>query len=261
MGILAMFGIAGSFGNRRRRRVEFRLRPIEILESRALLADGITVVPAPSLTAVVGIPMNNVVFATYTVTDPSGEPGTQFEGLINFGDGKADGPLIPVEKGSEFEFVDTHTYKLPGTYTVMILVAIPGTHEPNNNTVTTQVTVTSSAGTPTPTPTPTSPTSPPPPPVLRATGLNLKTREDKAFHGSVANFSEVHANAHNFSALIDWGDMTTPTSAQIRPRGDGRFAVIGSHRYVTPGIYHPTIVIRDALGQQIIVQGRVRVVK
>ncbi len=48
------------------------------------------------------------------------------------------GPLIPVEKGAGFEFVDTHTYKTPGTYTVTVMIAVPGSHAPNDNTVTTR---------------------------------------------------------------------------------------------------------------------------
>src|SRR4029077_14552794 len=104
-------------GERRRRRIDSLPRTIELLETRVLLADGITAAAGPPINAVAGMPITNAVFATYTVTDPSGEPGDQWRALINFGDGHSDGPLIPVGKGDGFEFVDTHTYNTPGTYT------------------------------------------------------------------------------------------------------------------------------------------------
>jgi hypothetical protein len=246
---------AGSAGHRRR--VEFRSRPIEVLEPRALLADGISAAPGLPIHAVVDVPVSNAVFATYTVTDPSSGPGDQWRGLINFGDGQVDGPLIPIEKGAGFEFIDTHTYKLPGTYTVTVMIAVPGSHMPNDNTVTTTVTVAASPGSPTPTPTPT-PTAPPP--ALGATGLTLKAKADRAFHGRVATIDEAGADAHDLAALVAWGDLSPPVPARIRPLGRGRFAVIGSHRYLAPGTYTVDVAIRDASGRQVTAASRMRVV-
>ena len=83
--------IARSWGDRRRRRLGFRSRAIEVLEPRALLADGITVAAGPPLKAVAGLPISNAVFATFTVTDPFAVPGPNWRALINFGDGHSDG--------------------------------------------------------------------------------------------------------------------------------------------------------------------------
>ncbi len=254
-----MSWIPGRCANRLRSRRDALPGMIEVLEARALLADGITPSPGANLHAVAGVPITNAVFATYTDTDPTAPPGDVWRGLINFGDGHIDGPLIPVEKGDEFEFVDTHTYATPGTYTVTVMIAVPGSHEPNDNTVTLQVTVTGSAGSPTPTPIP-NPT-PTPPPRLTASGLSVKARADRTFHGSVAHVGENHARARDFTALIDWGDLSTPTPARIRAQDPGRFAVIGAHRYAAPGIYHLTITIGDGTGRQVIAAGRVRVIK
>ena len=135
--------------------------------------------------------------------DPTAPPGADWRALINFGDGHVDGPIIPVQKADGFEFVDTHTYATPGTYTVTVMIAVPGSHEANDNTVTMQVTVAGSTGLPTPTPTPT-PTPPTPPPRLTATGLRFTARTDRTFHGSVAHVGEKQAKARDFSALIDW---------------------------------------------------------
>ncbi len=211
-------------------------RPVEVLESRALLADGITPTAAPALNAVAGVPLTNVVFATYTVSDPSGEPGDQWRAHINFGDGQGDGPVIPVQRGEQFEFVDTHTYKTPGKYSVSVMIAVPGSHTPNDNIVTTQVNVTA----PTPTPTPLPPDS-----RFTAFGLRLRTRVDKALHGNVALFRDPNATTAGLQAFIDWGDRSPTTMGQIRARGKAWFAVGGSHRYASPGAYRVTVTIQD----------------
>jgi hypothetical protein len=233
---------------------------IEVLEARALLADGISASPGPALSAVAGVPVTNAVFATFTVTDPTVPPGENWRALINFGDGHLDGPVIPIQQGHGFAFFDTHTYAKPGTYTVTIMIALPGSHQPNDNPVTMQVTVAGSAGSPMPTPTPT-PSSSPPPPRLTATGLRFTARTERTFHGGVAHVGESRAGVQGVSAQIDWGDLSAPTPAQIRASGRGRFTVLGAHRYVAPGIYHLTIAIHDGAGRQITTSGRARVIK
>src|SRR4051812_28790549 len=94
-GIHWMMRLVVSPEGRRRRRPSYRLGSLEVLEPRALLADGITPVPAPALHAVAGVPLSDAVFATFTVIDRSTGPGEQWRGLINFGDGQVDGPLLP----------------------------------------------------------------------------------------------------------------------------------------------------------------------
>jgi hypothetical protein len=219
------------------------------------LADGITAMPGTPETAVAGVPISNAVFATFTVTDPTVAPGEDWRALINFGDGHTDGPVIPIQKGDVFELVDGHTYRALGTYTVTVMIALPGSMMPNDNTVITRVTVSSPSGTPTPTPT----ASPTPSP-LAATGLKLVARKDRQFHARVAILSQANAHPGDLNALIDWGDLSPPTTGQIHPLGRGRFSVIGAHRYVQPGIYGLVIAVRDAPGSDVIVKSQVRVI-
>jgi hypothetical protein len=211
------------------------------------MADGITPVAAPPLSGIVGVPITDAIFATYTVTDPSGGPGDQWRALISFGDGQRDGPVIPVQRGDQFQFRDTHTYSAAGNYTVTVMIAVPGSHNPNDNIVTTQVTITQPTPPPTPTPTPT----PTPNPRYKASGLTIRTRVDKELNRSVALFSEPNSMTRDFQADINWGDQSVTDQGQIRVRGNGRYAVIGHHDYLNSGRYQATVTIRDASGREI----------
>jgi hypothetical protein len=243
-------------GGDRVQRRKRHLRPTicEFLESRTLLADGITASPGAPITAVVGIPVTNAIVATYTIADPSGEPGTQWRALINFGDGHSEGPVLPVEDHGVFEFVDTHTYNAPGSYTITVMIAVPGSQKPNDNTVTTPVTVRS------PTP-PVTPTSPQLNGRLQGSGINSRVRPNKLFHGKVARFSEPKTRAQEFLASIDWGDQSAPTPGIIHARGRSRFVVLGDHRYVKPGIFSVHVAIQDATGREVITRSMLRVIK
>src|SRR5882757_1840036 len=81
--------------SRRRRRVGSFPRTIEVLEGRALLADGIAPSAGLPINATAGAPITNAVLATFKVTDSSGEPGSQWRALIGFGDGQFDRLVAP----------------------------------------------------------------------------------------------------------------------------------------------------------------------
>jgi hypothetical protein len=199
--------------------------------------------------ATAGVPVAAAVFASYTVTDPTGQPGTQWRAVINFGDGQGDFLVIPVQKGDQFEFVDSHTYLAPGTYTVTIMIAVPGSMLPNDNTVTTKVTVDPGMH------------KPPASPQLTGSGLTLRARADKTFRAVVARFSEIKYPGRAFEAKINWGDATAPTAGQIRPAGTNRFTVTGAHQYRAPGTYRIIVHVHDSLGHDIAVHSAAVVVK
>jgi hypothetical protein len=236
---------------------------IEVLEDRTLLADGITPAAGAPINAVVGVPITNAIFATYTVSDPSGAPGTQWRAEIMFGDGQVSKQIVPVQAGSVFDLEATHTYTAPGTYTVTVMIAVPASHTPNDNTVTTQVNVTSPSPSPTPSPSPSptpSPTSPPPSiGAFQSSGLNGRAKVGRTFHNPIARFTDPHSTASQFSTVIDWGDQTGPTPGQIKRQGKGRYEILGSHRYSAPGVFQVAITIRDAAGEVIAAHGSVTV--
>jgi hypothetical protein len=229
---------------------------IEVLESRVFLANGITPAGGPPITAVAGISITEAVFATYTISGSSGVPGTQWRAKITFGDGQIDKNVVPVQVAGGFEFVDSHIYTAPGTYTVTVMIAVPGSHMPDANIVTTQVTVSPSAPTPIPTATP--------PPAIgdfQARALNVRAKVNRTFHGDVARFSDPKTRAQQFRAIINWGDGSAPSTGQIRTRARGRFLVIGAHRYTQIGSFEAAVTIISAAGQEIAPLDAVRVTK
>ena len=149
----------------RRRKASFSPRLVEALEERTLLADGITPAGGAPITVVAGTAISSAILASFVVSDPSGSPGTKWAAKIDFGDGQTDRNVQPSQVGSAFDFVDSHTYAQPGQYTVTVMIAVPGSQKPNDNTVTTQVTV----------------TSPPTPGNLKQTPVHAKAREKSRF--------------------------------------------------------------------------------
>jgi hypothetical protein len=86
---------------------------------------------------------------------------------------------------------------------------------------------------------------------LTPTGVALTPGEGLAFSGTVASFTDADpgGTAGDFTATIDWGDGSTPTTGTIAPLGTG-FVVSGSHTYAEEGTYPVTVVIVDQGGSE-----------
>jgi hypothetical protein len=112
---------------------------IEVLEERQLLADGIAPLPGPTIMGSPGVPLTNVVVATFTITDSSGSPGSKWRSEIIWGDGQIDKLVSPTPgPNGSFEFLGNHTYATANTFQITVMIAVPGSHLPNDNTVHTQ---------------------------------------------------------------------------------------------------------------------------
>jgi hypothetical protein len=130
--------------NRRTRHLVGTL--IEILEERVLLADGISASPGLHFLGRPGVALSNVDVATFVVTNPSVGPGTKWDSHINWGDGNVTKKIqATAGPNNTFQFVASHTYASAGTYTITVMIAEPGSHKPNDNTVTTQAVITSAS--------------------------------------------------------------------------------------------------------------------
>ncbi|HET9786875.1 MAG TPA: Calx-beta domain-containing protein, partial [Pyrinomonadaceae bacterium] len=55
-------------------------------------------------------------------------------------------------------------------------------------------------------------------------------------------------NAGSFTATINWGDATAPTSGTIAADGGGGFNITGTHTYAREGSYNVTVQIADNVG-------------
>jgi uncharacterized protein YjdB len=118
---------------------------LEVLENRLLLADGISASPGPQINGSPGVAITSAVVATFKITDSTGSPGSKWNAKVNWGDN------TPLEKrltptalpDGSFEFLDSHTYAASGNYTVTVMIAVPGSHKPNDNTVMTSAVIAS----------------------------------------------------------------------------------------------------------------------
>jgi hypothetical protein len=107
-----------------------------------LLSDGITPQPGPVIVGKPGVALTNVPVASFTVTNPTGAPGTKWRSLISWGDGQTSSLLPPTAgPNGTFQFLGTHTYGSAGTYTIEVMIAVPMSQLPNDNTVTTKAVI------------------------------------------------------------------------------------------------------------------------
>jgi hypothetical protein len=117
-----------------------------MLEGRVLLADGINPAPGPKLLGSPGVAFSDVTVATFTIADSSGSPGTKWNAHIDWGDGNSSSRIpATAEPDGSFAFLSGHTFSAAGTYIITVMIAVPGSQKPDDNTVTTQAVVTSAA--------------------------------------------------------------------------------------------------------------------
>jgi hypothetical protein len=77
-----------------------------------------------------------------------------------------------------------------------------------------------------------------------------------------ATFTDTDPNANNSTAVIDWGDGTTPQTllpGNLIPNGSGGFDVRFDHTYADEGVYNATVTVTDTLGISATVTDKVTV--
>jgi hypothetical protein len=85
--------------------------------------------------------------------------------------------------------------------------------------------------------------------------------EGSTITGTVATFSDANpgASASDFSATVDWGDGSPPTSATVSADA-GHFDVSAGHAYLSPGPHTASVTITDAGGSGSSTQAQIDVV-
>lgn len=203
---------------------------VESLESRTLMADGITPLSGFPALAAPGVKLDKIAVASFRVTDSSAPAGSSWRAQIDWGDGlPSDKQVVPVANpDGSFSILGSHAYEKPGQYTVTVQIAVPRSGTPDHNTVTTRVFVVQ-------------------PSPLTASGRSFAATTRKPFLGAVAQVAETGLRAKELHATITWGDATQ-TTGQIRPAGSGRFSVLGRFRFRELGTQPVVVSVSDAQG-------------
>lgn len=182
--------------------------------------------------------------AVGSFTDPGGWSSANYTAVITWGDGHtttastAAGTIVqPGYTGStavapgpqpaaQFSILGTNTYATAGTYPISIVVTDSGgaTTTINSTADVADAPLTAIAGT-------------------------VNATAGTPFTGPLASFTDAAGPAPvgNYTATINWGDSTTPTTGVISVQGN-TFTVTGTHTYATAGTMPITVLIADAGG-------------
>jgi hypothetical protein len=176
-----------------------------------------------TINAVEGASFSGAV-ATFTDPDPSATAG-EYTASIDWGDSSAPTTgTISGPTGGPFAVTGTHTYTEEGTYT--IVVTITDVDTPSNTA--TAMSTANVADAP-----------------LAATCTNQVSTQ--AYTGVVASFTDANpfGTTADFTATINWGDMTPATPGTVTPNGSGGFNVNGGHTYTSTGPFTVTTTLTD----------------
>ncbi len=185
----------------------------------------ITASPEPT-SATEGEPLSNAAVAHFTDGDPTAV-ASDFTATINWGDSTTSTGTIASNPSGGFDVSGSHTYASSGSYTLSITI---NDNDGTSATVTGTVPVVDAP--------------------LTATSSNISPVNGVSFTGIVTHFTDANptAVASDFTATINWGDGSSPTSGVIASNPSGGFDVSGSHTYSSSGSETLSITIHDAGG-------------
>ena len=96
------------------------------------------------------------------------------------------------------------------------------------------------------------------PSLLLGSGDKFAPQEGTSFSGEVATIrdKDLSQSALNFTASIDWGDGSAPTTASVAADvQSGKYLVNGNHTYAEDGTYPTTIKVTDSDGESLTMTG------
>jgi hypothetical protein len=165
---------------------------------------------------------------TPTVATFIDSSATAWNTTVNWGDGTpadTNGTVTPTGTANQYRLNADHTYTSPGLYTVTVTI----TDAANSaDTTTDTFTADISKG------------------QVAVSTQSLNLTAGMAFSGQVASFTntDTSTNAGNYTATVDWGDGTSPSSATVTG-GPGSFTVTPTtdHTYAKPGSYPVKVTI------------------
>ena len=173
-------------------------------------ADAALTATGSNITAIEGTGFTGRLVANFTDADPNGVIGDYTAG-INWGDGHSTVGTVTADGHGGWNVSGDYLYVVAGNYVVTMTVNDIGG-------ATQQATSVSAVAHGT----------------ISASGVNVTAVEGIALPGTtlVAHFTDTNlsAVAGNFTATIDWGDGSSPSSSTITANGGG-FDVSGGHTY------------------------------
>ncbi len=189
------------------------------------LADAALTVNGANIVGIEGTGFTGGVVAGFTDADPSGTL-SDFTATINWGDETSSAGTVTADGHGGWTVAGDHQYAVAATYTVTTTV-----NDAGGATQTGIASATIAHGT------------------IVPTGVNVTAIEGTALASTtrVAQFSDTNlsAVAGDFTATIDWGDGTTPSTGSVTANGN-HFDVTASHTYNHAGSRLFTITIAGA---------------
>ena len=180
---------------------------------------------AQTLSGVEGTAVNGIV-ATFSDANP-GAAASDFAATVDWGDGSAPAPATVTADGGHFDVNANHAYASAGQDTATVTITDAG-----GKTTSSKPTFDIADA-----------------PLTAGKAQSLSGVEGTPISGIVATFTDANtgAAASDFSATVDWGDGSAPTSATVTLDGD-HFDVNAGYTYGSPGPFTATVKIVDASG-------------
>jgi hypothetical protein len=201
--------------------------------SAAALTPAGMIVYLPAGVATSSIPVGTFTDANLNHYDSPLAITTNYTATINWGDGTtADTNSTILANSSSFGVLGNHTYAAPGSYAVSVTVqdADGGSTTINSTAVVS---------------------------TMKPTGSTVSASEGVALSGvPVATFTD--SQPGSYTASIDWGDGSTPSSGTISG-SSGSYTVSGSHTYTDGGTYPTTVTITNAANLSALAVGTAQV--
>jgi hypothetical protein len=163
-----------------------------------------------SFTTAVGTFTGNTLSAT----------DANYPSSIDWGDGQfSQGTVVPLASGG-FQVTGTHTYTFGGNYNVRVTALPTGSIVPTSAFTT----------------------------AIISSSVNVtppsNVVETKAFTAQLATFADPSGlPASDFTATIDWGDGTAPSTGSVQAGGSNTYIISGGHTYALGGSY--TIIVSE----------------
>ena len=194
--------------------------------------------PSAPITELLGTPLNNVIVANFTDTNPLSN-ASDFTATIDWGNGAVTNGVVVADGGSKYSVEGSFQYTSTGSNPILVSVFDNGGQSlsvANNDAIQNVVNVSaalSSASI-----------------VGDLPGGQLTEFANIPFSAELADFTFTPSDAsiNGFSAVVNWGDNSSSTVTTFVSNGQGGYQIGTDHTYTSAGSYPITIDLFYASG-------------